>query len=127
MRARVRSVYMSTAIKVVPPPQPQPRAAEAGGGDYLARAVSLHLAGRREEALKQLQRAVSSSAGSPEIYRAMAHIQFEVGDYQEAAKSYRLLTQSKPQYAMGWFNLAVCLERMGDWDSASQAFHQATK
>ena len=33
--------------------------------------------------------------------------------FDEAAKSYRTLVQIKPQYAMGWFNLAVCLERSG--------------
>src|SRR5690242_5805229 len=99
---------MSTAIKVVPPPPQPARNAEKGDGDFLARAVGLHLAGRREEALKHLQKAVSSNAASPEIFRAMAHIQFEMGDYAEAGKSYRLLTQAKPQYAMGWFNLAVC-------------------
>ena len=26
---------------------------------------------------------------------------------------------------MGWFNLAVCLERLSAWDDASQAFHKA--
>jgi tetratricopeptide (TPR) repeat protein len=25
---------------------------------------------------------------------------------------------------MGWFNLAVCLERMGDWEEASEAFRK---
>src|SRR5581483_332667 len=79
---------MSTmAVKTVPiavARQPEP----AGGGDYLARAVALHLAGKREEALKQLQRATAANAASPEIYRAMGHIQFEMGDHKEAAKTY---------------------------------------
>src|ERR1022692_1317903 len=120
----------TTAIrtnKVQPlrPPDPEP-ADKTSGPSYLARAVSLHLAGRRDEALGQLQRAVAANLGSAEIYRAMAHIQFEMGDYKESGKSYRLLTQVKPQYAMGWFNLAVCLERQGSWDDASEAFHKAS-
>jgi len=41
------------------------------GPGYLARAVALHLAGQREEALKQLQRAVAANEKSAEIYRAM--------------------------------------------------------
>src|ERR1017187_9611530 len=56
----------------------------------------------------------------------MGHIQFELGDFEEAAKSYRILAQVKPQYAMGWFNLAVCLERAGGWGDAAQAFHRAS-
>src|SRR6516162_5386071 len=97
----------------------------AGSQSHLARAVTLHLAGRREEALKQLQRAIAANEASAEIYRAMGHIQFELGSFEEAAKSYRTLVQMKPQYAMGWFNLAVCLERNGSWEDASQAFHRS--
>ena len=55
----------------------------------------------------------------------MAHIQFEMGDYEDAGKTYRTLTQLKPQYAVGWFHLGVCLERLSAWDDASQAFHKA--
>ena len=96
------------------------------GPGFLARAVALHLAGKRDEALKQLQRAIAANEASPEIYRAMGHIQFELGDHKEAAKSYRALTQIKPQYAMGWFNLAVCLERLGSWEEAAEAFGKAS-
>jgi len=96
------------------------------GPGCLARAVALHLAGQREEALKQLQRAVAANEGSAEIYRAMGHIQFELGDFEESAKSYRTLAQLKPQYAMGWFNLAVSLERNGVWEDAAEAFHKAS-
>ena len=98
----------------------------ASTSGYLARAVALHLAGKREEALKQLERAVDSGETSAEIYRAMGHIQFELEAFADAADSYRSLTDLKPQYAMGWFNLAVCLERMDDWEEASQAFHKAS-
>src|SRR5215471_3651044 len=97
----------------------------AGPQTHLARAVTLHLAGKREEALKQLQRAIAANEASAEIYRAMGHIQFELGSFEEAAKSYRILVQVKPQYSMGWFNLAVCLERSGIWEDAAQSFHRA--
>src|SRR5581483_9471855 len=117
---------MSTmAVKTVPIAVARQQEAPAGGGDFLARAVALHLAGKREEALKQLQRAIGAGDSSPEIHRAMGHIQFEMGDYKEAAKTYRLLVQAKPQYAMGWFNLAVSLERLSAWEEASEAFHKA--
>ena len=98
----------------------------AAGPGALARAVALHLAGKREEALDQLQRAASANQGSAEIFRAMGHIEFELERYDDAAKSYRALTRLKPQYAQGWFNLAVCLERSGGWDKAAEAFHNAS-
>ena len=100
--------------------------APATAAGSLARAVTLHLAGKREEALKQLQRSIEAGDASPEIYRAMGHIQFELNAFADAAASYRSLTQLKPQYAKGWFNLGVCLERADDWDNASQAFHNAS-
>ncbi len=123
---------MSTAIRTArlqPLPQPGPEikekpSAPVTGTVALARAVSLHLAGKPDEALKHLQRA-STTDGSPEMFRAMGHIQFELGDFQEASLSYRALVKLKPQYAMGWFNLAVCLERLGSWDDSSEAFHKA--
>ena len=118
----IRSIPVATPRSPQPVPPPSP----ASGSESLARAVALHLAGKREEALKELQRAVSGNQASAEIYRAIAHIQFELGDYKEAGRNYRLLTQVKPQFAMGWFNLAVCLERLGAWDDASQAFHKAS-
>ena len=124
----------TTVIRSVKVPSPRQSELEVmdkdGGpapakGGFLARAVALHLAGRREEALQQLQRAIAANEASPELYRAMGHIQFELGAFQDAARSYRSLVQMKPQYAMGWFNLAVCHERMGASDNACEAFHKA--
>src|SRR5215469_1692292 len=67
---------------------PAHRGSSSGGG-FLARAVALHLAGKRDEALEQLRRAIAANEANPEIYRAMGHIQFELNDYAESAKSYR--------------------------------------
>ena len=124
------STIATRPFKVPTLRSPQPDGGEKNGAaatasGCLARAVTLHLAGKREEALKQLERAVDTGEASPEVYRAMGHIQFELDAFADAADSYRSLTELKPQYAKGWFNLAVCLERMDDWDEASQAFHKA--
>src|SRR5512140_2460862 len=103
----------SSAIRTAPQPRraapPEPPA-KSRGPECLAKAVALHLAGKRDEALQELERAVTGGDASPEMYRAIGHIRFELGDYREAARSYQSLTQLKPNYAMGWFNLAVCLE-----------------
>ena len=117
--AKVQSLRPAE-LKPAPPPISAP-----GGAAYLARAVALHLAGQRDEALKHLQRAIAEGYATPEIHRAMGHIQFELGNFDQAARSYRSLVQMKPQYAMGWFNLAVCLERLSSWDDAAEAFHKA--
>src|SRR6185437_11366957 len=56
---------------------------------------------------------------------AMGHIQFEMGSYEDSAASYRSLLKLKPQYAGGWFNLAISLERLSKWEQAAEAFHKA--
>jgi len=110
---------MSTPATTATAAEPKEKGGTSG---HLARAVALHLAGKREEAVKQLQAASSSGKAPAEVYRAMGHIQFELEDFQQAEKSYRALVRLKPQYAMGWFNLAVSLERLGNWDQALEAF-----
>jgi len=40
---------------------------KGGPQSHLARAVTLHLAGKREEALRQLQRAIAANEASAEI------------------------------------------------------------
>ena len=64
---------MSTTAMRTPAKVQTLRAHEIDGGDkgagsqtHLARAVTLHLAGKREEALKQLQRAIAANEASPE-------------------------------------------------------------
>lgn len=56
-----------------------PRTENAKASRYMARAVSLHLDGKPEEALKELQRAIAKGEKSAEIFSAMGHIQFELG------------------------------------------------
>src|ERR1035438_10581002 len=62
-----------------------PANAPSGGAAYLARAVALHLAGQRDEALKLLQRAHAEGQATAGIHRAMGHIQFELAHIEQAA------------------------------------------
>jgi hypothetical protein len=68
----------------------------AGSQTHLARAVTLHLAGKREEALKQLQRAIAANEAWPRFTAPWAHL-VRTLQLREAAKSYRILAQVKPQ------------------------------
>jgi hypothetical protein len=86
----------TTVIRSVKAPSPRQTDLEVldrdGGptparGGFLARAVSLHLAGRRDEALQQLQRALAGNEASPEVYRAMGHIQFELEDFRRPKRA----------------------------------------
>ena len=104
-----------------------PRTESPKASRYIARAVSLHLDGKAEEALRELQRAVAKGEKSAEVYSAMGQVQFELGQFEGAANSYRELLQLEPDHPMGWFNLAVCLERTGRWQEASEKFQKAAQ
>src|ERR1051325_7232380 len=91
----------------------------------VARAVSMHLEGKLEDALKELHRATSKGEKSAEVYWAMGHIQCELGQFDGGVESYREFLRLEPKNATGWFNMAVCLENLGRWQEAAEKFKTA--
>src|SRR5438477_4586151 len=74
----------------------------------LARAVALHLEGKRKEALRELNGAIEHGTDTPEIYAAKGHIQFELEQYDDAVKSYEKLLDMGSKHPTAHFNLGVC-------------------
>src|SRR5436309_1524853 len=105
------STAMRTPAKVQSLRTPEPEVAEKSGGsqNHLARAVTLHLAGRREEALKQLQRAIAANEASAEIYRAMGH-----GD--DASQIYQRILEHNPDSEESLSNLVLIGMAKEDFD-----------
>src|SRR5581483_8990972 len=93
----------------------------------LAQAVALHLDGKRREALEVIDSALSSGTQSAELYSAKALIQYELGLFGDAADSYRRLLSLQPDHPSAALNLAICLERTGNWADASGAFATAVE
>jgi thioredoxin-like negative regulator of GroEL len=63
-------------------------AANGGSSDHaLARAVSLHLEGKPKEALRELEAAFERGEESTQLYSARGHLQFELEQFEEAARS----------------------------------------
>src|SRR3954451_4008269 len=73
----------------------------------VARAVSLHLEGKLEDALKELHRATSKGEKSAEVYSAMGHIQCELNQFEGGVESYREFLRLEPKNATGWFYIGV--------------------
>src|SRR3954447_9997063 len=94
--------------------------ANGNGVGALAKAVSLHLEGKRQEALQELNGAVSHAGETAELCSAIGHIHFELEQYDEAAKNYTRLLSLDPKHLTGQFNLAVCLEKLGRWEEAAE-------
>jgi tetratricopeptide (TPR) repeat protein len=91
----------------------------------LARAVVLHLDGKPEDALDTLTLAVEGGDQQPELFSALGHIQFDLGKYADASRSYFTLLEMDPKHPAADFNLAICLEKLGKWEDAAAAFRKA--
>src|ERR1700676_4552801 len=91
----------------------------------LARAVSLHLEGKHKDALTELNTALENGEESTEIYSAKGHLQFELGQFEDAVKSYEKLLAIAPRHSTANFNLGICYEKLGRWSEATEAFQKA--
>jgi len=91
----------------------------------LARSVSLHLEGKRKEALKELNTALENGEETTEILAAKGHIQFELEQFDDALKTYERLLASAPRHPTASFNLGICYEKLGRWTEATDSFQKA--
>ncbi len=93
----------------------------------LVKAIVLHMEGKLEEAIKELQRAIKAGEKSADVYAALGHLQFEVGRFDQAAESYALVVEREPLHRTCHYNLAVCLEKIGRHKDALSSFEKAVE
>src|SRR5271168_2361849 len=115
---------MSQPTSRTPSPAATRDAAKAAS---LAKAVSLHMEGKLDEALAEINRVLETGEGTLEIFSAKAQIQFELEMYEDAAQSYAKLLSMHPKHANANLNLAVCMERLGRWQEAADFFEKAAE
>ena len=108
-------------MKVKPKAQ---TAAPAAPGQLFGQAVALHLDGKAEEALAQIERALEAGEQQSEVYAAAGYLRYEHKQFEEAAAAYRKLVELAADNAAGWFNLAASLQAMGGWDDAAAMFEK---
>src|SRR5437588_9175493 len=100
-------------------------ATQPAASQLFARAVSLHLDGRGDEALVELERALRGGEKRAEVYSAIGYIHYERKQYDEATAAYRRLLELDSEHPNGGFNLALCLQATEQWKEASQHFEKA--
>ena len=86
------------------------------GSASLGRALLLHVEGKSEEALKELAAAAEQGDHVAELCAAMGHIQFELGKFEEAAKSYSKVLSADSKHKTAYYNLGVCQERQSRFE-----------
>jgi tetratricopeptide (TPR) repeat protein len=98
------------------PPKPAPS---------LVKAIVLHMEGKIEEAIKELQRGVKAGENTADVYAGLGHLQFEAGRFDAAAEAYREVLEREPLHKTCHYNLAVCLEKVGHNKEALASFEKA--
>jgi len=98
------------------PPKPSP---------ILVKAIMLHMEGKLEEAIKELQRGVKAGEKSLDVHAGLGHLQFEAGRFDAAADAYRQVLEREPLHKTCHYNLAVCLEKTGRHKDALASFEKA--
>src|ERR1700738_3178800 len=104
-------------------------AVKANGADHngqgngtLARAVALHLEGKPNEALAEIERGAAAGEDGPDLLAAKAQIEYELELFDRAGSSYDKLLRAKPGHPTARFNAAVCLEKLARWKEAATHF-----
>src|SRR5205823_14502159 len=100
-------------------------ATQPAASQLLARAVSLHLDGRGDEGLVELERALRGGEKRAEICSAIGYIHYERKQFDEATAAYRRLIEFDTDRPNGSFNLALCLQATEQWKEASLCFEKA--
>jgi tetratricopeptide (TPR) repeat protein len=98
------------------PPKPAPS---------VVKAIVLHMEGKIEEAIKELQRGVKAGENTLDVYAGLGHLQFEAGRFDAAAEAYRTVLEREPLHKTCHYNLAVCLEKTGLHKEALASFEKA--
>jgi tetratricopeptide (TPR) repeat protein len=108
------------------PPKPQ-RPAFSGS---LAPAIELASEGKLDNAVQKLEGALNHPENAPgenaaEIHNALGHLRFEQQDWNASERQYAKAVEQEPKNTAAHYNLALCLERQGKFETAATKFEAA--
>jgi predicted TPR repeat methyltransferase len=78
--------------------------------------------GEREQALKFVRRSLASLGSNPHAWNNLGNMLLACDRSQEAADAYEKATQHGAQMAETWYNRAICLRRVRQYDLAIECF-----
>src|SRR5579863_9577787 len=64
----------------------------------LAKALSLNMEGKTEQALREISQAIDSGETLPELHWTKAHLEFQLGQYEEALSGYEKVLEQLPNH-----------------------------
>lgn len=83
--------------------------------DPISSALALRAAGRLKQALEVVSGPAEFSA---DLYNLRGDLQLELGQIEEAARTYTAVIASEPGNMYAHYHLALCLQRQKRWDAA---------
>jgi tetratricopeptide (TPR) repeat protein len=92
--------------------------------DLLEAASALRSSGLLSEALGML---TSRREFDADLCAARGGIEFALGRFEDAALSYSAVALSQPGNPDAQYNLALCLQRCGRWDEATEGFERVLR
>ncbi len=114
--------------KAPPAPAPAPQeATQPKKSSALVKAILLHLEGKIEDAVRELEAGLRAGEETLEIKAALGNLLYEVGRFEDAAKSYREVIGEQPQHPGIHYKLGVCLHRLGRLAEALEEFGRASE
>jgi tetratricopeptide (TPR) repeat protein len=93
----------------------------------LAKALSLNMEGKTEQALREISAAIESGEALPELDWTKAHLEFQLGQYEDALRDYAKVLGTYPNHKAGVYNTALCLEKLERFEPATEAFRKAAE
>jgi tetratricopeptide (TPR) repeat protein len=89
------------------------------------RGVVLHLLGRNEEALTELDRAANLDPKNPYRYSSRVYLKDRIGDFLGAIADYEKAIELDPEDAVAFNNLGLVEEKLGRKEKAKDYFEKA--
>ena len=93
----------------------------------LAKALSLNMEGKTEQALREIRSAIEGGEKLPELDWTKAHLEFQLGQYEEALRDYEKVLGTYPNHKAGVYNSGLCLEKLERFEEAAEAFRKAAE
>jgi len=80
----------------------------------VVQAIVLHLEGKLDEAIQEIQAGLRNGEPAAELYTAMGALQMERERFEDAAASYREVLKCEPENEASKRNLALCVEKVNE-------------
>ncbi len=81
--------------------------------------------GKTEQALREIREAIEGGENLPELAWTKAHLEFQLGHFENALEDYRKVLETQPSHKAATYNAALCLEKLQRYEEAVAAFRKA--